>query len=235
MATFWDLMEAYIPDDHARQMTSWDVAHDVLQRDSLPERVLDLGCGSGGSIDLFRSVSASIEWVGVDIESSPEVEARVRSDGTFYTYDGVRLPFADGSFSFVYSHQVFEHVREPEPLLRDITRVLAPGGLFVGSTSQLEPYHSNSLFNYTVSGFAQLVKDAGLEPVEFRPSIDGITLIKRSFEGRPEHLTKFFAEESPLNQEIEAWGHQSGRRPALVNSRKLQFCGQFAFIVRRPI
>ena len=37
---------------------------------------MDLGCGTGDSVDLFRSVEPAVEWVGVDIEDSPEVAER---------------------------------------------------------------------------------------------------------------------------------------------------------------
>jgi hypothetical protein len=66
----------------------------------------------------------------------------------------------------------FEHVRHPEELLSDIARVLRPGGQSIGSTSQLEPYHSLSLWNYTPYGFRVLVEGAGLKLDKIRPSID---------------------------------------------------------------
>jgi hypothetical protein len=34
--------------------------------------------------------------------------------------------------------------------------------------------------------------------------------------------------------EIDEWGRRTDRRPALVNSRKLEICGQFCFVVRKP-
>src|SRR5262249_58663056 len=45
-------------------------------------------------------------------------------EGSVYT-----LPFADGTFDVVYAHQVFQHLRERGAALREVLRVLRPGGL----------------------------------------------------------------------------------------------------------
>ena len=80
----------------------------------------------------------------------------------------------------IYCNQVLEHVRFPERLLREVCRVLKPNGYFVGATSQLEPYHSLSVWNYTPHGFRLLVKEVGLQLQEIRPGIDALTLIIRA-------------------------------------------------------
>ena len=113
----------------------------ALADDYIPEiasgSVIDLGCGAGDSVVQFRNVNPSVRWVGVDIERSPEVASRRRTDAEFVTFDGVQLPFEDSCFDAVYCKQVLEHVREPGPLLAEVARVLRPGGAFAGSTSQL--------------------------------------------------------------------------------------------------
>jgi SAM-dependent methyltransferase len=232
MASLWQLIRDHIPDDHARQVHSQYYLEQVMTAPEAPRTVVDLGCGAGQSARLFRRYRPDVAWIGVDILRSDL--ARSLHDESVVLYDGVRLPFADDSVPLVYSNQVFEHVRHPEPLLREIRRVLRPGGLFIGSTSQLEPYHSWSLWNFTVYGFKVIVEDAGLLLEEVRPGIDGPALIRRQWFGRrPEHSAWFT--QSPLNEEIDSWGAETGRRPALVNLRKLHFCGQFSFRVRKPL
>jgi SAM-dependent methyltransferase len=234
--TQWELLKDVIPNDHARQVTSRYYIDRVMRRSDQPRVVVDLGCGRGTSAALFREYRPDVVWVGVDLRTSPEVDSRTGTGLPLLVYDGVNLPFADAAVDCVYSHQVFEHVRHPEPLLREVARILRPDGLFIGSTSQLEPYHSLSLWNYTVHGFATLVRDAGLEVVEVRPSVDGVMLTMRSYHGRHPRYDRHFVDdaESPLNAEIDAWGRETGRRPALVNNRKLLVSGHFAFMVRRP-
>lgn len=227
------LLEHCIPDDHARQVTRDYYVKALLGDGPSGLRVLDLGCGTGDSVGMFRDLDPEIRWVGVDIEDSPEVASRSRTDVEVHSYDGVHLPFDDEHFDLVYSHQVFEHVRHPEPLLKDVRRVLVPGGAFVGSVSYLEPYHSFSLWNFTPWGWHELLTTAGLELRELRPGIDSVALIRRSFDGRPPEALRWL-ESSPLNEEIDAWGKATKRRPGLINLRKLQYCGHLHFHAVRP-
>ncbi|MBG0855556.1 class I SAM-dependent methyltransferase [Streptomyces spinoverrucosus] len=235
MATLWDLMRDCIPDDHARQVTSRYYLDEVMTSPGAPDRVVDLGCGRGASVALFRRHDPKVRWVGVDIRDSPEAR-QYRPDGApLVHFDGVRLPFRSDTVPLIYSHQVFEHVSHPRELLAEIGRVLRPGGLFIGSTSQFEPYHSFSLWNYTPYGFRVLVEEAGLALREIRPSLDGVTLIMRTYDnGRKAEYGRYWDEESPLNAEIDGWAKDTKRRTALVNLRKLTFCGQFAFRVAKP-
>lgn len=235
MASLWDLLGDCIPNDHARQVQADYYIKVVIPPFAAAgrRRVLDLGCGRCTSAGHFRRVSADVEWFGVDIPGSPESSAEAVSRERVVHYDGTVLPFADRTFSVVYSRQVFEHVRHPAAVLEEVRRVLDKGGVFIGSTSQLEPYHSFSVWNYTPYGFRLLVEEAGLALEEIRPGIDGVALVLRSYHGRPPEHSRYFAEESPLNVEIDEWGRRSRRRPALINLRKLQHCGQFSFLVRR--
>lgn len=231
MASLWQLISNHIPNDHSEQVHSRYYLEEAMTGADAPPVVLDLGCGNGASAQWFRKFRPDVQWIGLDIAES--TYARAITNETVLLYDGVKMPFAEGSLPLIYSNQVLEHVRHPESLIREVARVLAPGGVFIGSTSQLEPYHSWSLWNYTIYGFKVLVEAAGLELEEVRPGIDGFALIRRQWEGRmPEHGAWF--RRSPLNVEIDEWGTATRRRPALVNLRKLQFCGQFSFRVRKP-
>ncbi|MEU8852485.1 class I SAM-dependent methyltransferase [Streptomyces sp. NPDC048564] len=234
MATLWDLMRDCIPDDHARQVTSRYYVDEVMSAPGAPGLVVDLGCGRGTSAALFRKHDPEVRWVGIDIRDSPEAGQRTPGGDPVVHYDGVRLPLACDSLPLIYSHQVFEHVARPRELLVEIARVLAPGGCFIGSTSQFEPYHSFSLWNYTPYGFRMLVEEAGLALEEIRPSLDGVALIMRSYLGRPPEYSRYWDEQSPLNSEIDQWARHRHRRTALVNLRKLTYCGQFAFRVGKP-
>lgn len=232
-ATLLDLLGDAVPDDAAFQIDGRHYPRTVGT--TLPRHavVVDLGCGTGRSRSLFRGLGA--RWVGVDIGSSPAVDRRSDHPTDIVTFDGVHLPFADRSIDCVYSHQVLEHVRHPERLLGEVARVLKPGAPFIGSTSNLEPYHAYSLWNFTPYGFRTIVHDAGLELVEIRPGIDGPTLIERQVRGRPTALNKYFKETSPLNSRLLETGRFRKRPPARVlNARMLQFCGQFGFHARRP-
>jgi SAM-dependent methyltransferase len=235
-----DLLEQVgprVPSDHARQVVAEALAGPrvrELSRGGAPPLVVDLGCGPGGSVDFFRGVDPGVRWVGIDLPASPEVAARTRTDAEFLTFDGVEIPLSDRSADLVFCKQVLEHVERPGPLLAEVARVLRPGGELVGSTSQLEPYHSLSQWNYTPVGLDRLLREAGLEPVELRPGIDALTLIVRRGTGSPRAFLRWWARESPLNRLIDVFGRRRRLEVRQVNALKLMFCGQFAFRARRP-
>lgn len=228
------LLELSIPNDHSKQVTA-NYYIDLLltSTNNFEINVLDLGCGSGKSIDNFRSKSHKIKWFGLDIKSSSEVDSRSRTDGDFYTYDGINIPFENNSFDIIYSNQVFEHVRYPTELIEEIYRVLKNDGCFIGSVSYLEPFHSLSFWNYTPYGFKVLVEKAGLTLKEIRPSIDSITLIIAVGLGIPKIFKRWWIQESPLNYLISIIGKIKKLDHSKINSTKLMFCGQFCFYIKK--
>jgi SAM-dependent methyltransferase len=224
-----DLLGHRIPTDHSRPVLADHYAERLRA-----ERVLDLGCGAGDSVDLFRSVDPDVSWTGADIDDSAEVAARTRRDAEFVTFDGERLPFEDGSFELVYCKQVLEHVARPRELLGEVARVLAPGGHLAGSTSQLEAFHSRSIFNWTPYGFTLAAEEAGLELIELRPVIDGFTLVAWRALGLPRFFHRWWAHESPPYRVIELAARAARLDARTRNQIKLVLAGQFAFLARRP-
>jgi ubiquinone/menaquinone biosynthesis C-methylase UbiE len=226
------LLGSRIPADHSRSVLADHYAARYLARPGRPPApaVLDLGCGAGDSVDLFRSLEPRVQWTGADIERSPEVAERTRTDADFVTFDGERLPFADRSFDLVYCKQVLEHVRHPQPLLAEAARVLAPGGWLVGSTSHLEAFHSNSVWNYTPYGLMLLAEQARLELVEVRPVIDAFTLIAWRALGTPRFFYRWWARESPPYRAISLLARPARWDHRTVNTAKLVLAGQFTFL-----
>lgn len=228
-----ELLNEYIPSDHSLQVTSKYFTDILFMRCSNIRYVMDLGCGKGDSLDYFRAKNPDVSWIGLDIEKSPEVELRERTDAEFYSFDGIHIPFEDNSFDLVYCNQVFEHVRYPAKLLKEIYRVMKPSSYFVGSTSHLEPYHSFSYWNFTPYGFCNLVEAAGLQLEELRPSVDALTLIVRRFLGRPKFFSRWFEKESLPNRVISLIGKIRGKQNSRINAEKLLVCGHFCFLVRK--
>jgi len=227
------LLPAALPSDDAEQaLADRYIELEAGRSRGRSWRVLDLGCGQGSSVDAFRARDPDVEWIGLDLPDSPEVRRRKRTDARFETFDGVEIPFGDDSFDLVYCKQVLEHVRRPSALLAEVGRVLAPGGFFAGSTSQLEPFHSLSLWNYTPLGFAKLAEEAGLTVLEVRPSIDALALIAYRMFGSRRAFERWWGAQSPLNRAIDAYGRARGLGPEAINATKLVFCGQFAFLAR---
>jgi len=232
MPHLYNLIGDVIPNDHSRQVTSVNVCDEILGRENI-QNVLDLGCGAGNSLDYFKRKNPKIEWVGLDIEGSPEVKSRTRTDGKFIFYDGIHIPFKDNSFDMVFSNHVFHHVRKPWELLREVSRVLKPEGRFVGSVSYLEPYQSYSLWNYTPYGFKVLIEDAGMRLTEIRPSIDALTLIIRRALGKPKFFSRYWRRESPFNKLISLIGIIKKMEHNKINLMKILICGQFIIVAQK--
>ena len=100
-------------------------------RGAAPPDVLDVGCGVGNTLSLL--VEKYPRLAGVDVSNACISAARERMPNVdFAMYDGIHLPHRDGSFDLAFAICVFHHVALDDrgPLVRDIKRVLRPGGLF---------------------------------------------------------------------------------------------------------
>lgn len=234
-----DLLGERIPADHSRQTIAEHLIAPALAAAPVPVsggpvNVLDLGCGNGDSVDAFRAVRPDVSWHGLDLPVSPEVAARTRTDADFSTFDGTAMPFDEAAFELVYCKQVLEHVLQLEPLLAEVSRVLAPGGIFLGSTSQLEAFHSLSVSNPTPYGLTLAVERAGLQMQELRPGIDGLTLVAWRALGMPRRFGRWWPRDSPLNRAIAVAARARRLDTRQANAIKLLLCGQFCFVARRP-
>ena len=99
------------------------------------QRLLDVGCGPGTiTLDLGARVSPGIA-VGLDASSDVVAQAEERrhevgsANVTFCTGDVYDLAYEDASFDVVHAHQVLQHLSDPVAALRQMRRVLAPGGI----------------------------------------------------------------------------------------------------------
>jgi 2-polyprenyl-6-hydroxyphenyl methylase/3-demethylubiquinone-9 3-methyltransferase len=103
------------------------------------QEVLEVGCGGG----LIAHELAQRQALIVGIDPSPNAlevaREKVRASGLgqnayFEVGYAESLPYADGSFSVIVCLDVLEHVRDLQATLREIARVLAPGGIFIFDT-----------------------------------------------------------------------------------------------------
>ncbi len=99
------------------------------------QRLLDIGCGPGTiTVGLAKAVAPG-EVVGIDLPESQLSVARQNAaqsklnNARFVVASIYELPFADETFDVVFAHAVFEHLKEPVSAIKEIHRVLKPGGL----------------------------------------------------------------------------------------------------------
>jgi SAM-dependent methyltransferase len=229
-----DILAEYLPADHCAQTSAEyyvSLFYDQLWKGAGRPRVLDLGCGDGRSLDLFRRRDPAADWAGIDVIDSPAARERTKSGGSFTIYDGVNIPFPPESFDLIYSKHVLEHVRRPLELLRNVRGALKPDGYYAGSVSQLEPYHGYSFWNYTPLGFKEVVEEAGLRICEIRPGPDAVALMAWHLRGGL-FRKSWWTSETPLNRLFQGYGRWRGKSIRQINFLKLRFCGTFAFLVR---
>jgi SAM-dependent methyltransferase len=100
------------------------------------DRVLDLGCGTGIVARLLRDrLGAGTRLTGVDASAEMIAHARTLApEIDWREANAMKLPFADASFELVASQQMLQFVPDPAAALREIRRVLAPGGRLVAAT-----------------------------------------------------------------------------------------------------
>ncbi|HYM65869.1 MAG TPA: methyltransferase domain-containing protein [Patescibacteria group bacterium] len=115
--------------------TSGDQLETLVRRRLTPaSRVLDLGCGRGGVVELFwRDVELA---AGLDPDVPSLSEHRAPGMPVIRGV-GERLPFVDRSFDVIVCLWVLEHLKEPLATFAEVRRVLRPGGHFIFLTPNL--------------------------------------------------------------------------------------------------
>lgn len=154
---------------------------------SEPFRILDIGCGTGASaIDLKKMFGRRADVIGVDVVKLQIDLARekAKKNGVnvhFEWYDGNQLPFSNADFDAVYTSDVLGHVRDVPIWLKEIDRVLKPGGvLSMFSESELgrcalirnylfkrglnvDPHAKSHIYLYSKTELAGMICDSGFE------------------------------------------------------------------------
>jgi ubiquinone/menaquinone biosynthesis C-methylase UbiE len=96
------------------------------------DRLLDVGCGTGALLRLAASRKASTQRIGVDFSLPMLAIARLRAtDATLLAADVRGLPLASATVDAVVTVSSFHYWTEPAAGLREIVRVLTPGGRLV--------------------------------------------------------------------------------------------------------
>jgi ubiquinone/menaquinone biosynthesis C-methylase UbiE len=120
--------------DRGMEDRHWHTAKHVLA--GMPvesgDTVLDLGCGSGYAARALRERGVARAY-GLDASAEMVHNARSYTDDpavAFLQGGFETLPFADGSLDHVFSMEAFYYASDPQAALRELRRVLRPGGTF---------------------------------------------------------------------------------------------------------
>jgi SAM-dependent methyltransferase len=123
-------------------------------------RVLEVGCGEGYGIPILAPLTSeynAIDKYANDVSRFSEGIAQAR----FMQMSVPPLGFADAQFDYAVSFQVIEHIEDDEGLVREIARVLKPGGKLILTTPNIKmsltrnPWHVRE---YTVAQLQALLQ-----------------------------------------------------------------------------
>ena len=179
------------------------------------ERVLDLGCGPGHAAAAFAPHAREV--VGLDLtEAMLEVARHLAAERglsnlRFEHADASKLPFDAGSFERVTSRLSAHHYANPRAVLREVARVLVPGGSFllVDAVAPDDPAQDSFLNafemlrdpshvrDHTVTQWCDMLREAGLVAETLG------------------HFT--------ITQEFEAWVERIGTSPGAVTGLRALF------------
>lgn len=168
---FYELVEQH------RYEKEWHIPEAAGFAQSNNLRVLEVGCGLG--TDGAQFAKAGAVYTGVDLTEAAVDLARRRFDlftltGSFRVADAEKLDFPNDSFDLVYSHGVLHHTPDTAAAIREIHRVLRPGGRAV-----VMLYHRDS-YNYCVN--ISMLRRAGVHLLRWKLGVKLVRLLT----GEPE-------------------------------------------------
>jgi SAM-dependent methyltransferase len=123
----------------------------------LAGHMLNAGCGSR-NVNAYLLANSVTNITNYDIASD---------DADVVVGPLEAMPFADGTFDSVLCNAVLEHVADAEESIRELARVVRPGGHVVVAVPFLQPFHAcpADFRRYTADGLGDLGRRAGLEVV----------------------------------------------------------------------
>jgi SAM-dependent methyltransferase len=135
---------------------------DITRHFAADQKLLDLGCGSawlGRFYDDYTGLDASQEAIDAAAERGfTVIQGSVAEP----------LPFPDGTFDGVVAKDLLEHVDDPGAVVREINRILKPGGRVFASSPDAQKWVWNDYTHvrpFTRTGFRRLFVDQGMKPV----------------------------------------------------------------------
>ncbi|HEY3027445.1 MAG TPA: class I SAM-dependent methyltransferase [Pyrinomonadaceae bacterium] len=140
-------------------------------------RLLEIGFGAGA---LLRAANRA-GWSAEGVEISKTAAEHVREEGlTVFCGDLLEAGYPEGHFDVVVATELLEHVDDPESLVREVVRILRPGGLFWATTPHVGGVSSrllgldwttvsaDHLHLFSKKGLTSLLKNAGFRRVRMK-------------------------------------------------------------------
>lgn len=105
-------------------------------------RIIDLGCGDGKLSLRIKDKAGAKGIYGIDTGEKALKDSRTSGVEIFSADLNKPLPIEDKLFDIVHANQIIEHLVETDLFVREIYRILKPGGYVVVSTPNLSSLHN---------------------------------------------------------------------------------------------
>mgnify|MGYP001298952206 CR=1 FL=1 len=130
-------------------------------------KVLDVGCGKMPYKKYILENTKVTEYIGLDIDDALVYDKKIKPD---YTWDGIKMPFENNTFESAIGTEVLEHCPNPEIILKEIYRVLKPGGVFLFTVPFLWNLHEvpHDEYRYTPFSLERHLKNSGFRDVTIK-------------------------------------------------------------------
>jgi len=134
-------------------------------RRQIPElkgKMMDFGCG----LKPYETLFMVDEYIGVDYQGEGDTFSHHKVD---VFYDGHTLPFPDNHFDSIFSSEVFEHVFNLPEIIKELHRVLKPGGKILISCPFAFGEHEvpADFARYTSFAIQHLFNNSGFEVIHY--------------------------------------------------------------------
>ena len=115
---------------------------DDLAEYSLKGNILDIGCGAGFFLDVASK--NGLNTFGIELSSEATKKTKLRHPNVFNgTLEDAKYP--DGFFDIITIFDLIEHVMDPNQTIKEVNRILNPGGLAVFTTPDISSWHAKVL------------------------------------------------------------------------------------------
>jgi SAM-dependent methyltransferase len=158
-------------------------SRDIVDHFPAGARLLDVGCGTAWLNEHFP------DYVGIDVSEAAVAHARELGREALVHDVEQPFPFPDASFDAVVVKDLLEHVLDPVAVVREVHRVLRPGGRVFASSPDAQRWVWDDYTHrrpYTLTGYKRLFRDQGftLDRASYESVMPGIGIVSGLTQGR---------------------------------------------------